>query len=215
MSPDLSNTGPTSSIRSRNSAVSNDSTLPRGNFFLSINNVIFLQHTRLTRGARLTGFSESSSESSSEGVVLLLTLDKAPVAGEPIRVTVHAVNKQNVPKTMKVHFNAQAKEYNHSPLDTFWETHGVLQLAPLEGRFPLDPRPRSRPLTERCGFTFFTLFPPLASSQGRQAAHPSSPVRGRGGRQHDQSGRRAGRHGHSRTLPVFRGVQHRQPAAQD
>lgn len=50
-----------------------------------------------------------------------------------------AVNTQNVPKTMKVHVNAQAKEYNHSPLDTFWETHGVLQMAPLEGESHLEP----------------------------------------------------------------------------
>lgn len=164
MSPDLSNTGPTSTIRSRNSAVSNDSTLPRGNFFLSINNFdvicpVFLQHTRLTRSARLTGFSENSSESSSEGVMLLLTLDKAPVAGEPIRFTVHAVNKQNVPKTMKVHFNAQAKEYNHSPLDTFWETHGVLQLAPLEGRFPSRPEAKVMTFDRVLRFHFFHTFP--------------------------------------------------------
>lgn len=79
---------------------------------------------------------------SSEGIKLLLMVDKAPVAGEPIRFTVNVVNKQNVSKTMRVHFNAQAKEYNHSPLDTFWETHGVLQLAPLEGKLPPDPKKR-------------------------------------------------------------------------
>lgn len=39
---------------------------------------------------------------------------------------------------MKVHLNAQVKEYNHRPaedLKTFWETHGVVQLAPMEGKF--------------------------------------------------------------------------------
>ena len=66
---------------------------------------------------------------------VFLTLDKAPVAGQPIRFTVKVVNKHRVAKMMKVHLNAQAKEYNHSPSDTFWETHGVIQLAPREGKF--------------------------------------------------------------------------------
>lgn len=144
----------------------------------------FITH-RLTHGARLTGISDSSSESSSEGVMLLLTLDKAPVAGEPIRFTVHAVNKQNVPRTMKLHLNAQAKEYNHSPLDTFWETHGVLQLGPLEGSFLLDPEAKAFTFDRVLWLHPLPLFPPLTSSQGRQAAHPSSPVRGCGGRQND------------------------------
>lgn len=101
---------------------------------------------------------------SSEGVKLLLTLDKAPVAGEPIRFTVNAVNKQSVPKTLKVHFNAQAKEYNHSPLDTFWETHGVLQLAPLEGKFPLEPKPRPSTTFDLAPWfhRIFSLHPPAA-----------------------------------------------------
>ncbi|XP_029989916.1 transglutaminase 5, like isoform X2 [Sphaeramia orbicularis] len=71
---------------------------------------------------------------SSNGVVVFLTLEKAPVAGEPIHFTVKVINKQNVTKRMKVHFNAQAKEYNHSPSDTFWENHGVMQLAPMEAQ---------------------------------------------------------------------------------
>uniref|UniRef100_A0A3B5BKZ5 protein-glutamine gamma-glutamyltransferase n=1 Tax=Stegastes partitus TaxID=144197 RepID=A0A3B5BKZ5_9TELE len=64
----------------------------------------------------------------SEAVLVFLNLDKSPVAGEPVRFTVQVVNKQNVAKMMKVHFNAQAKEYNNSPSDTFWENHGVIQL---------------------------------------------------------------------------------------
>ncbi|CAG5979073.1 unnamed protein product [Menidia menidia] len=69
---------------------------------------------------------------SSKGVKILLMLDKAPVSGEPILFTVKVRNNQNVTKTMRVHFNAQVKEYNHSPSDTFWENHGILQLAPME-----------------------------------------------------------------------------------
>lgn len=66
---------------------------------------------------------------------VVLILDKAVVAGEPVCFTVKVINKQRAAKMMKVHLNAQAKEYNNSPSDTFWETHGVVQLAPMEGKF--------------------------------------------------------------------------------
>ncbi|XP_076604941.1 transglutaminase 5, like [Chaetodon auriga] len=87
----------------------------------------------------LTSRSSTMSEEStlsrarpSKGLVVLMTLDKAPVAGEPVSFTVKAINKQSVAKMVKVHLNAQAKEYNNSPSDTFWESHGVIQLAPME-----------------------------------------------------------------------------------
>ncbi|XP_040889926.1 transglutaminase 5, like isoform X2 [Toxotes jaculatrix] len=91
---------PTSTLTSRSSTISEDSTLRRA--------------------------------SSSKGVLVFLTLDKTPVAGEPIRFMVKVMNKQSVAKGMKVHLNAQAKEYNHSPSDTFWETNGIIQLGPME-----------------------------------------------------------------------------------
>ncbi|XP_045884696.1 transglutaminase 5, like isoform X2 [Micropterus dolomieu] len=92
---------PTSSLTSRRSTMSGDSTLSRG---------------------------------SSNGVSVSLTLDRAQVAGEPVCFTVKVINRQNVAKKMKVHFNAQAKEYNHGPSDAFWETHGVIKLAPMEAK---------------------------------------------------------------------------------
>lgn len=65
-------------------------------------------------------------------MLVFLTLDKSPIVGEPVSFSVKIMNKQNVAKMLKVHLNAQAKEYNNSPSDTFWENHGVLQLAPME-----------------------------------------------------------------------------------
>ncbi|XP_071351172.1 transglutaminase 5, like [Trachinotus anak] len=91
---------PTSTLTSRSSTASDDSTVRRA--------------------------------SSSKGVLVFLALDKAPLAGEPVSFTVKVMNKQSVAKRMKVHVNAQAKEYNNSPSDTFWETHGIIQLAPKE-----------------------------------------------------------------------------------
>uniref|UniRef100_A0A3P9B9G7 Transglutaminase 5, like n=1 Tax=Maylandia zebra TaxID=106582 RepID=A0A3P9B9G7_9CICH len=73
----------------------------------------------------------SSRTGSSQGVLVFLTLDKSPIVGEPVSFSVKIMNKQNVAKMLKIHLNAQAKEYNHSPSDTFWENHGVLQLIPL------------------------------------------------------------------------------------
>lgn len=70
------------------------------------------------------------------GVAVFLFLDKGPVAGEPVRFTVKVINRQSVSKVIKMHLNAQAKEYNHSPSDTFWEAHHVIQMAPMEGKFP-------------------------------------------------------------------------------
>lgn len=73
---------------------------------------------------------------SAGGVSVSLNLEKAPVAGEPIRFIMKVINRQSVTAAMKVHVNAQAKEYNHSPADTFWESHGIIQLAPKEGNTP-------------------------------------------------------------------------------
>lgn len=64
----------------------------------------------------------------------VLTLDQTPVAGTVIRVSLKVINRQRVAKVMKVHVNAQIKEYNSSPAETFWENHSTVQLGPLEGR---------------------------------------------------------------------------------
>uniref|UniRef100_A0A8C4FB90 protein-glutamine gamma-glutamyltransferase n=1 Tax=Dicentrarchus labrax TaxID=13489 RepID=A0A8C4FB90_DICLA len=82
----------------------------------------------------ITGDYKYIKTSSSKGVLVFLNLDKAPVAGEAIRFTVKVINKHSIAKMIKVHMNAQAKEYNHSPSDTFWETQGVIQLAPKEAK---------------------------------------------------------------------------------
>ncbi|XP_061689510.1 transglutaminase 5, like [Syngnathoides biaculeatus] len=64
----------------------------------------------------------------------VLTLDETPVAGAVIRFTLKVINRQPVAKMLKVHLNAQCKEYNDSPADTFWEDHSVVQLGPSEAK---------------------------------------------------------------------------------
>lgn len=123
------NTGPTSTLRSTTSSASEDSTLRRGNLEYIAQTCRLVNNTlHLT-----TSFVRVPSAASSNGVAAFLTLDKAPVAGAPIRFSVKVINTQRVIKVMKVHMNAQVKEYNHSPSDTFWEAHGLTQLAPMEG----------------------------------------------------------------------------------
>ncbi|XP_055077588.1 transglutaminase 5, like isoform X2 [Periophthalmus magnuspinnatus] len=92
---------PTSTLSSRSSRISDDSTLRR-------------------------------ASTAPTGILVFLNLDKPAVSGEPIRFTIKIINKQNKVKRLKMHLNAQAKEYNHTPSDTFWESHGVLQMGPAE-----------------------------------------------------------------------------------
>ncbi|XP_026161610.1 transglutaminase 5, like [Mastacembelus armatus] len=88
--------------------------------------------TLTSRSSTISDDSSTRRESSFKGVSILLILDKAPVAGEPILFKVKITNKHHVSKMMKVHLNAQAKEYNNKPSYAFWENHGIIQLAPLE-----------------------------------------------------------------------------------
>ncbi|XP_037535760.1 transglutaminase 5, like [Nematolebias whitei] len=90
--------------------------------------------TLSSRSSTVSDDSTLSRANPSQGVTVLLTLDKSPVAGEPIRFSVKVTNRQRVAKKLIMHLNAQAKEYNNSPSDTFWENHGVLQLAPMEAK---------------------------------------------------------------------------------
>ncbi|CAN9511871.1 unnamed protein product [Ophioblennius macclurei] len=96
----------------------------------------FVKSPTSTLSSRSSASTEYSTlrNGSSEGVSVSLTLDKSPVAGEPVRFIIQVRNKHRVAKVLNVHLNAQAKEYNHSPSETFWESHGTIQLGPLEGK---------------------------------------------------------------------------------
>ncbi|KAM8914339.1 transglutaminase 5, like [Spinachia spinachia] len=123
---------PTSTLSSRSSTTSAASTLSRGNL-----------------GFPTEAPDWRPSTGSSSGLSVRLSLDRAPVAREPVLFTVKVINKQRVAKVMNVHLNAQAKEYNHSPSETLWENHGVVQLAPMEVR--LIPQQIPPALHQRVG----------------------------------------------------------------
>ncbi|XP_029358347.1 transglutaminase 5, like [Echeneis naucrates] len=88
--------------------------------------------TLRSHSSTMSGDSALSAGASPKEVSVSLILDKAPLAGQPISFTMKITNKQSVPKRMNVHINAQVKEYNNSPSDTFWEKQGIIHLAPRE-----------------------------------------------------------------------------------
>ncbi|XP_048858409.1 transglutaminase 5, like [Brienomyrus brachyistius] len=61
-----------------------------------------------------------------------LKLSKVPVAGENINFSVTVTNKANFTRIVGEQVNAQVKEYNRSPVETFWEASQRLKLAPRE-----------------------------------------------------------------------------------
>ncbi|XP_046892773.1 transglutaminase 5, like [Hypomesus transpacificus] len=87
-------------------------------------------------GTRSRGSSVSPrgtlSRGSTQGLSVSLALLKMPVSGESISFAVTITNMEAIPKVLKEHVNAQAKTYDHSPSDTFWESHSLIQIAPLE-----------------------------------------------------------------------------------
>lgn len=67
---------------------------------------------------------------SAEGLSVELSLIRVPVVGENISFSVTVTNRGNIMKTVREYVNAQAKCYDHSPSDTFWEADSIIQLAP-------------------------------------------------------------------------------------
>ncbi|KAM7422973.1 hypothetical protein PAMA_010823 [Pampus argenteus] len=93
-----------------------------------------IKSPNLTPKSSSSTISENSTlkKGSSKGMLILLSLDKAPVNGEPIDFTVQVINKQSAAKMVRLNVNAQTKEYNNDPSDTIWESQGIMQLAPME-----------------------------------------------------------------------------------
>ncbi|XP_042581269.1 protein-glutamine gamma-glutamyltransferase 5-like [Cyprinus carpio] len=68
----------------------------------------------------------------SKGVEVSLQLLKAPVVGENISFNIIITNNDAAPKLLRKHVNAQNKEYNRNPTETFWEAHDDIKIGPKE-----------------------------------------------------------------------------------
>ncbi|XP_056606603.1 protein-glutamine gamma-glutamyltransferase 5-like [Triplophysa dalaica] len=78
--------------------------------------------------------SEESTRVTPKDVVVSLYLLKTPVVRQNIIFNVTVTNNESTHKELKAHVNAQNKEYNSNPTNTFWEAHYDLKLAPKEAR---------------------------------------------------------------------------------
>ncbi|MCJ8729533.1 hypothetical protein PDJAM_G00107410 [Pangasius djambal] len=78
----------------------------------------------------MPGPPPANNHGSAKGLSVELSLIKAPVVGENISFSVTVTNHGSVVKTVREYVNAQAKSYDHSPSDTFWEADNIIQLAP-------------------------------------------------------------------------------------
>ncbi|KAA0713280.1 Protein-glutamine gamma-glutamyltransferase 5 [Triplophysa tibetana] len=78
--------------------------------------------------------SQYKTETAPKDVAVSLALLKTPVVRQNIIFDVTVTNNESTHKELKAHVNAQNKEYNSNPTNTFWEAHYDLKLAPKETR---------------------------------------------------------------------------------
>lgn len=67
-----------------------------------------------------------------------LSLDKVPSLGDNIAVCVTVTNQSGSLRILQEHVDAQLKEYNRNPQQSFWRTHKEVHVQPGQGRITLD-----------------------------------------------------------------------------
>lgn len=61
-----------------------------------------------------------------------IKIEGKPTVGDSIRLCVMVKNTTTRPRALMEHVNAQVKEYNSNPKESFWKTYKELYLQPLE-----------------------------------------------------------------------------------
>ncbi|XP_059190223.1 protein-glutamine gamma-glutamyltransferase 5-like isoform X2 [Centropristis striata] len=61
-----------------------------------------------------------------------LSIDGVPSVGESISMSVTVTNQSSSPRVLMEHVNAQLKEYNKNPQESFWKTHKEVHMQPGE-----------------------------------------------------------------------------------
>lgn len=62
-----------------------------------------------------------------------LKMDRVPSLGDSIHMCVTVTNHSNKPRVLMEKVNAQLKEYNSNPQESFWKTHTKVHIQPHKG----------------------------------------------------------------------------------
>uniref|UniRef100_A0A3P9LRN2 Transglutaminase-like domain-containing protein n=1 Tax=Oryzias latipes TaxID=8090 RepID=A0A3P9LRN2_ORYLA len=90
------------------------------------------QMSRIQPRVQLSGSAESRTGGPAPTLQVSLTIDEMPALGEDIRMTVTVSNRSGSPRALLEHISAQLKEYDSSPLKSFWVFHGEVLIPPFE-----------------------------------------------------------------------------------
>lgn len=90
-------------------------------------------HRHQSESEAFTSKSTSSPGGPAPTLQVSLTIDEMPALGEDIRMTVTVSNRSGSPRALLEHISAQLKEYDNSPLKSFWVFHGEVLIPPFEG----------------------------------------------------------------------------------
>lgn len=67
------------------------------------------------------------------GLEVSLNLEGVPSVGDSIKICVVVTNRSRSPRVLVEHVNAQLKEYNKNPQESFWKTQKRVHIKPDEG----------------------------------------------------------------------------------
>ncbi|XP_075951458.1 protein-glutamine gamma-glutamyltransferase 5-like [Anarhichas minor] len=74
----------------------------------------------------------SSSGGMSAGLEVSLSIDGVPSVGESISMCVTVTNRSSSPRLLEEHLNAQIKEFNSNPEQSFWKSYKEVRIQPCE-----------------------------------------------------------------------------------
>lgn len=69
----------------------------------------------------------------SNSLEVSLNIDGVPSVGDSIIMCVTVTNQSGSPRVLVEHIDAQVKEYNRNPRDSFWKRHNRVLIQPGEG----------------------------------------------------------------------------------
>lgn len=87
----------------------------------------------------LEPFSASSPGEDLPGLEVSLNINGKPSVGESVGVCVTVTNRSSRPRVLEEHVNAQVKDYNSSPQESFWTLHQEVHIQPHGGKESCNP----------------------------------------------------------------------------